>query len=378
MPEMRPAVYSFEYKGTGLLYKWFDGFLFFGELYGMRMARLKVSTTESVGVYHCVSRVVDRRFVLGELEKDHFLGLLRECAEFCEVEVLTFCLMSNHFHLLVEVPKRPEVLPTMDQILGKLERLSGHQNVGAVRQRLAAIRSVKNQVSQEAEEALRQRYLSRMWDLSAFMKLLKQRFTQWYNARMERQGTLWEERFKSVMVESVGSAVGAMAAYIDLNPVRARLVKDPKDYRWSGYGQAVSGHRIARRGLQRVVLGLQRGKEASPSRSLEIYRTYVYQQGSEERESLNSEGQTVRGALSREDVLKVIREQGRLPLNDYLHCRVRYFCDGAVFGSREYVNGVFEEFRHRLGPKRKDGARRIKGLNEKLYTLRNLRMAVFG
>jgi hypothetical protein len=55
-----------------------------------------------------------------------------------------------------------------------------------------------------------------------------------------RTGTLWEERFKSVIVES-GMATRTMAAYTDLNPVRAGIVKDPADYHWSSYGEAVGG-----------------------------------------------------------------------------------------------------------------------------------------
>ena len=44
-----------------------------------------------------------------------------------------------------------------------------------------------------------------------------------------------------------------MASYIDLNPVRAGIVKDPADYRWSGYGEAVAGKKAAREGLRLVM-----------------------------------------------------------------------------------------------------------------------------
>src|ERR1700760_4992543 len=58
--------------------------------------------------YHCVSRVVDRRFILQDQEKEHFVRLLRAYETFCQVKVVTFCVMSNHFHILVEVKPRPE------------------------------------------------------------------------------------------------------------------------------------------------------------------------------------------------------------------------------------------------------------------------------
>jgi len=53
------------------------------------------------------------------------------------------------------------------------------------------------------------------------MKDLKQRFTQWYNKRNGLKGTLWEDTYQSVLVEDSERALMTMAAYIDLNPVRA-------------------------------------------------------------------------------------------------------------------------------------------------------------
>lgn len=85
--------------------------------------------------------------------------------------------------------------------------------------------------------------------VSWFMRLLKQRFTQWINTSTGRTGTLWEGRFRSVPVEGAGDVLAIIAAYINLNPIRAGIVSDPKDYRWRGYGEAVGGGRLARNGL---------------------------------------------------------------------------------------------------------------------------------
>jgi hypothetical protein len=87
------------------------------------------------------------------------------------------------------------------------------------------------------------------------MKELKQRFTQWYNRRMGRKGTLWEEHFKRVLVEGDEKALMTVAAYIDLNPVRAGMVERVEDYRWFGYGSAVAGNRWAREGLRMRTTG---------------------------------------------------------------------------------------------------------------------------
>jgi hypothetical protein len=85
--------------------------------------------------------------------------------------------------------------------------------------------------------AAREVHHGRMHDLSVFMKLLKQRFTMWYNYQHRSKGTLWTERFKSVLVESTqtrNDPLRLVAAYIEMNPVRAGLVERPSQYAFSG------------------------------------------------------------------------------------------------------------------------------------------------
>jgi len=339
----------------------------------MRQPRLKVPGDWPVGFYHCFSRVVDRRFIFGDSEKEYFRMLMGEYEAFCEVNVLTHCLMSNHFHLLLQVPKRPDQLPNAEAILAKLEKLSGQHGLEWFREQLEMYRQAKDAAGEARRLA---KYHARMWDVSAFMKLLKQRFSQWYNRCNEREGTLWEGRFKSVLVEGSGEALTAIAAYIDLNPVRAGMVADPKDYRWSGYGAAVAGDKPAQRGLQSIAQALQGGVEASPSESLEHYRMHLYLKG--EQDSIGPDGQTEGGVFTHEEVMQVLAAKGRLPLASFVRCRVRYFTDGAVLGSREFVNGIFRHYRNRFGARRKDGARRLRGLEIELYALRDLRLGVFG
>ena len=72
----------------------------------MRRARVRA---EGVGCYHVVSRIVDRNFRLDDKEKEIFRGMMRRAETFCGVPVLTYAIMANHFHLLVEVPERGTV-----------------------------------------------------------------------------------------------------------------------------------------------------------------------------------------------------------------------------------------------------------------------------
>ena len=66
------------------------------------------------------------------------------------------------------------------------------------------------------------------------MKAVKYAYLQWYNKKTKRKGPVWQDRFKSVLLENDEKMLLTMAAYIDLNPVSAGFVKHPKDDRWSG------------------------------------------------------------------------------------------------------------------------------------------------
>ena len=339
---------------------------------GVRQGRMKAPGSPAYAFYHCMSRIVDRRFLLEEPERDQFEKFMDEYAQFCGVTVINHSVMSNHFHLVLLVPKAPEIPLSDEELLSRIEGLSGGPGSKATRQQLEWFRQREQH---DAAEALRQRFLVRMWDLSSFMKSLKQRFTQWYNKTHGRVGTLWEGRFKSVLVQSEGEALAAMAAYIDLNSVRAGLTDDPAQYRWCGYARACQGDIAAQQSLRLVMAGAQR---VSPDtltleQALDQYRTWLMVRG-EQNEGTDAQGRPLRRGFSPEAVLEVLRAKGRVALNDYVRLRVRYFVDGLVMGSRHYVNDVFEKTRQRFGPKRKDGARRMLGVESKdLYVIRDLK-----
>jgi hypothetical protein len=198
-----------------------------------------------------------------------------------------------------------------------------------------------------------------MWNLSHFVQTVKQRFSVWYNKRMARKGTLWEERFKSVLVMGP-QAVASVAAYIDLNPVRAGLVEDPADYAWSGYAEAVAGGRMAKEGLKRALCGREGGFLAEGDKGyLEWYRCYIYGRGIERGEK--ADGKPVRRGVSREAAEEVREAEGKLPAVDLLTKRVRHFTDGLAVGTKELLKAVFEAQRSYFGTKRKSGPRKIRG-----------------
>jgi putative transposase len=113
------------------------------------------------------------------------LSLLEELAPRTECRMHALVLMTNHIHLLL-TPERPD-------------------------------------------------------SASSLMKHLGQRYTQYFNRKSGRTGTLWEGRYRSCLAESA-EYVLACYRYIEMNPVRAGMVSQPRDYRWSSHGANALGH----------------------------------------------------------------------------------------------------------------------------------------
>jgi len=169
-----------------------------------------------------------------------------------------------------------------------------------------------------------------------------------------------------------------MAAYIDLNPVRAGMVTRPEDYRWCGYSEALSGNKQARHGLGSIMSEslMDEAFKSDWRRTHNRYRLFLYSEGREVEASPET-GEPGRRGFTTETVEEVERQQGALSIPEVLRHRVRYFCDGAVLGTAAFVNTVFERHRERFGPAREDGARRMRGANwGELRVLRNLQRDV--
>lgn len=308
---------------------------------------------------------------------------MRKLEAFLGVRVLTFCLMSNHFHLLVEVPD-PDSLPplTTAELRRRLALLYDGKRLRELRDELdRAEAAARCSTSSPWLNEILARYEARMADLTVFLKELKQRFAQWYNLRNDRCGILWEDRFKSVLVDGEDEhALMTMAAYIELNPVRAGLVNDPKDYRWCGYAEAVAGRRTARSGLIRMHTRTRawQGRGQTWRHVAPTYRIHLFGKG-EQRTGAPNLTKSPRRGIDPKLVAQVIEsEGGHLALHELLRHRARYFCDGVVFGRSAFVEKIFESRREQFSSKRKSGARKMRGGDwQDLSTMRDLRKDVF-
>jgi hypothetical protein len=339
----------------------------------MRTARFKSDENSEIAYYHCVSRAVDGRRAFAAQDKEQFVQIMRAYELFSGVRVVTYCILDDRFSILLEVPQRPVAERLLDdrELLKRLRK--SHFCPDATGPVLARFRQTGRS---EAMEEIKEQCFSRMWDVSWFMRMLKQRFTQGFNSRAGRRGTLWEGRFRSLLVEGTGPALVTVAAYIDLAPVRSGKGSDPKDYRWSGYAEAVRGGRLARKGLQTAVEAW-RGRRVAPQRVVGEYRSYL--NGSGDAGPSEAIGTNPPRKFARNQVERRLVKNRDLELSEALRCPVRAFSDGVVLGSRSFVEEYFHSHRDLFSAGRKTGARKLRGINSpELFVMRDLQVRALG
>ena len=328
----------------------------------MRQARIKIPAAEGEAAYHCISRTVNGEWLFDDVAREILRRQIWQVADYCGVQIVTYAILSNHFHVLLNVPRQAAV--SDPELLRRYEVL--YPTPTKYQAARLAVVAAELATNGPAALAWRQRQLALMGDVSQFMKLVKQRFSIWFNKSHRRFGTLWAERFKSVLVETEGRVRQTMAAYIDLNSVRAGLVNDPKDYRFCGYAEAVAGSAAAREGI-RSVTGGHAWDEAQAH-----YRAVLFGTGAGLREGA--------ATIAPADLQRVIDEGGRLPLPTVLRCRLRYFTAGAVLGSRAFVEVQVARYRQKTGRRERTAPRALPAWTDwgDWATLRGLRRRAFG
>ncbi len=241
------------------------------------------------GTYHITSRIVNReRWLRDPRLKDEIVEWLHGVAAFSGVELLSWCIMDNHFHVLVHVPEvprefwtdpdvppashafsmrpaecrtpiwsppsdgdslrapgdcpaRPEVgflLPD-DEMLRRLTAYHGNET--RAKATLAYWERLRAEGNEAAAEADKARYLRRMYNVSHFVKTLKERIARAINGRTGHVGHVFEGRFHSALVQGDSNVERIVSLYVDYNPHKAGVLASDERYRWSSFGQADGG-----------------------------------------------------------------------------------------------------------------------------------------
>lgn len=138
-------------------------------------------------VYHIISRGDNRKKIfINNFDYDKFFEYLKIAKEKFKFYLYAYCLMSNHYHLLLETP---------------------------------------------------------LANISRIMQYLNTCYTVYYNIKRDNCGHLFQGRYKSIIVDKDNYLL-ELTRYIHLNPVRANIVEDPANYKWNSYGEYISENKI--------------------------------------------------------------------------------------------------------------------------------------
>lgn len=293
-----------------------------------RIGRLVMEGEEAV--YHVMSRTALDGYVMGDVEKNSLLNLIRDMGKVYFTEILGFCLMGNHFHLLVRM--RPGNEFSNDEIARRFKLYYGDDE--------------KRKIGEAQIPDLRKKWSS----LSEFIKEIKQGFSRYYNRRHHRKGFFWAERFKSVIVDNGETLINCLA-YIDLNPFRAGIVAKPEEYRWCSLGyHAQTGNRDR---FLSTDFGLREFAVKGVKERLAHYRRFVYEKGGLLQKSLD------------------LNQGLELSNMDRFRYRTRYFTDSGIIGTKEFVTRVYQNFKGYFDSKHEKRPKRVQGLDG-IYSLKRL------
>ena len=304
-----------------------------------RIPRMVIN--DETTVYHVMSRTALDGFPLGDVEKDFMLDLIRRYSTLYFVEILGFCLMGNHFHILVKM--FPEHKFTDEDIQKRYENFYGDDSMFAA----GWIPSLREKLS----------------SLSEFVREIKVGFARFYNKKHNRRGYFWGDRFKSVIVENGETLINCLA-YIDLNPLRAGQVKRPEDYRWNSLGYHIQTDN--KDDFLSLDFGLLEFGVLDAQERLKRYRRYVYEAGALNRPD-KGQAQVIES-----DILEKERESDfELKRVRRFRYRTRYFTDSGIIGTKEFVSENYQRFKDVFMSKREKIPKLVSGLDG-VYSLKRL------
>ena len=285
-----------------------------------RMARVKIEQGEAY--YHLYSHTacynnelpLDNKLCRKKIiDTIHFLSQIYCC------QVLGFCVMGNHYHLLVHMEEHKEI------------------SKSELKERAYRLYYKDTRIVDEWHEQQWKRFEERIHDVSELMRSLQSAVARWYNNTYARRGRFWAERFKSTLLESMKEMLDCLL-YVDLNSVRAGITDRPEDYEGSSIYYRSIGHDEWLFPLTRI-MGIDNRME-----SYSNYKARLYYRG--HVASRSGQYQIPEEVIKSEELLG-FGERGI-----YLK-RLRHFVDGVVLGSADYVRSHLDHLKESKRYKRR-------------------------
>ena len=314
--------------------------------------RVKVAPLER-SFYLVTNRIVGGSFIFGDVEKEHFRKLLFDGQSRYGYVIWDFCIMDNHYHALIEIPEAATM--PREKVL---RRWYLHQ---------------RSKSPGDPGDHILEAFRMKIHDLSVIISNIQQRFTQWYNKRKNRWGRLFGGRFDSVILDQYGAVAKAMA-YITLNPVRAEIVDDPAEYRWSGYGERMAKGKlheseIALAKLIQRELGLPEQVLNGFERDV-MKRVWV-----RFRECLLGHA-VERNGIDRQTVAEKLNQANKpleLTWSQRLMLKAHFTTKGVAIGSKQYVEDMLIRHADFLGYRKKHSPEQARAWDE-VYCLKKHRV----
>jgi putative transposase len=277
------------------------------------MARLARVKAENCGAYyHLCGRVAG---VIGDYPLDdkrvrrRIVEFIRLFAKVYCCRVMGFCIMGNHYHLVVQMDSPRSMtrkeLRARASILYKEELLDGWLASSWVR------------------------FESRIFDVSELMRSLQSKIARWFNFTHNRRGRFWADRFKSVLLEDEKAMFDCLL-YVELNAVRAGLVKRPEEFDGSSlYYRELKDDKW----MAPIIEIANRPRRAD---ALRDYKSCIYYRGSVPTRETQA---AISKRLLAEEELRGFAVEGLFGK------RIRHFTDGVVIGSEEFVKNKLTKLR---------------------------------
>ena len=288
--------------------------------------------------YHLLSRTVGQDFLMGKEEKEHLLSLFSYYSSLYFVKLVGFSILDNHFHMVVKSETAKDY--SQEEV-----------------ERRIKIRSKKDSLAPSKQLEV----IEKLENISDFMKMIKQNFARWYNKKHDRKGHFWSARFGGILLET-GNAAMQCLAYVDLNPVRAKIVNLPEKYRWSSISARVNRAPISK---NLSFGGLYGDTDLTDAKKLKLYRRYLYACGVTKKMD--------KGSIPKELADIEERLDFEIPKGRLLRSKVRHFTEGVAIGTESFIKNVHSVFKSRGAFKSRQKVYETK-LSPKIMSFNKLRV----
>lgn len=193
----------------------------------MPQARYRLVDTQATPYYHCISRCVRRAFLCGydqssrrnfDHRKQWMLDRIKLLSSVFAIDVCAYAIMSNHFHLVLHVDTERARSWSQDEVIDRwLTLYTGPVVVHRYRAGATLTEAEETALASWVET-----WRTRLTDLSWYMRCLNETIARMANREDNCTGRFWEGRFRSQALLDDAALVACMA-YVDLNPIRAKL-----------------------------------------------------------------------------------------------------------------------------------------------------------